>query len=644
MATITITAQDVARADAFLEAYLTARIPDADFSPGSANRDITIKAIAYVFAYLEAERQAVRKRQSLRELAVLEADESVDDAVDALLSNWYLTRKTGGVTRTPAVLHFSRSTDVTLTPTTRFFKSSTRAFTPDITLPTVYPASDLRPSWDANGVVTGYTLNVSFVAQETGANYNIAPGRFVSADTFNPFFLYAENTVEGAGGYDKETTAALLERAPTALAVRNLVNERSIATVLRELFNPRRVLTVGFGDPEMTRDLAAEAVSGLRMHTGGHTDIYLDLPCTEVTETLAVGGAFARPDGRAVTLRDENVDFIRVGVCRSHVLRIVSGLPRVPREFRILTVAQHALTISPRDPFSLATDELDPVGTVRYSVGYTAPAFNNIVLDPVTGSHESLTGVTSRKYQEDYTVLLKGQPHYAIKSVEAVSPAGTTTQLNTRINVGEPTDVQYKVTVLEPATAQSRQAMTQIRVHSTHASKQLRVTYETVSGYDAIQNHVTDRFERVLCSNGLVRAFHPVYISVLVECRPNTAIDKDLVARSLAAYINDFDPSKALDVTELGHYLRSQFPALGIVFDPLQVRYSLHAPDGQLYHFRTDDVITVQPATDNSAYLINEPGDLRAPVSLAVQLQDLGVSDRTVRYVSSASLITITTR
>ena len=62
MATVTITTQDVARADAFLEAYLKAKIPDADFGPGSANRDITIKAIAYVFAYLEAERRSVRSR------------------------------------------------------------------------------------------------------------------------------------------------------------------------------------------------------------------------------------------------------------------------------------------------------------------------------------------------------------------------------------------------------------------------------------------------------------------------------------------------------------------------------------------------------------------------------------------------------
>ena len=92
MASITVSTEDVRAADTFLSAYVKDKVPEADFSEGSVTRDFVIKAIAYIFAFLRKEQQSTRDRQSLLTLAKLPQDESVDEAVDALRANWFLTR------------------------------------------------------------------------------------------------------------------------------------------------------------------------------------------------------------------------------------------------------------------------------------------------------------------------------------------------------------------------------------------------------------------------------------------------------------------------------------------------------------------------------------------------------------------------
>lgn len=632
MTITTITPQDVARADAFLDAYLRAKIPDADFGPGSVNRDFTVKAIAYIFAYLEAEREKVRKHQSLRELAKLEPSESVDDAVDALLSNHLITRKSGTKARVSAVLHFSRSATVTLRPGQRFFKEGNLAFVPDIQDLLVIPASDLRRVIGVDGSTTEYTCSVTLVALNPGDDYNIPPGPFTGADAFNPFFMYAENTSDGYDGRGVESTQELLARAPEALSVRNLVNERAIAAVLKDRFNPRQVLTVGFGDPEMIRDIAGEAASRLEHHSGGYTDIYVDLGRTEVAETLRVGGPYTRPDGVANTLKDSSVDFLAntPPVKPGQVLRIFEGLSGTAREFAIAGVTSHTLTVAPRAPFAAATDEADPVTYVSYSVGYYAPKYSD-VLPPRS------TGITTRAHQEDSTVLLEGRPHYQIKRVEVLTGDGNVTILGTRVaDTGQHLDdFEYAVATLNPAAAQSRKAVTRIRVSETYENRDLRVVYETVTAYDEIQQYVTNRYERVLCSNPLVKAFNPVYLQIRVPCRPLEGIDPQVVARGLAEHINSYSSRDPLDVVTFSRYLRNNFPQMGAIYDPLSVTYTLHGPDGNLYEYSTKDLVTLHPGPDNGASLLSTKApDLRA----------LGVSDRTIRFIADASLISIDQR
>jgi len=683
--TITLDEKALSDADAFLTAYLSEKVPDADFSQGSVIRDFVITAIAYIFAYLEQERKTTRDQQSLLALSKQSDSEAIADAVNALLSNWFITRKTGQVARLTATLHFSAAADVPLSPSTRFFRTTDLIFVPDAPAAFVIPLSKLTPTYNANNVVTEYTTTVNLVAKDVGAAYNLPPGKFLQTDQFSPFFTYAENQSTIGGGKNIESTGDLLVRAPTAITVRNLINARSIDTVLRETFaGISRVLSLGFGDPEMLRDFSSEAVTRLRMHVGGYTDIYAQLPITEVVESGLLGGTYTRPDNTIAVFKDAAANFLGApAVIPGDILRIVTGLPDAPREYIIDTVSTQTLTVVPRAAFSEPTDEALPYPGkyVSYTIGNTAPGYSdkrNVlalpVLNPVSG------GQTSRVIQTPYCITLKGRPHYRVKRVEMFQTAtpATIEVITSRVN-GTPAAAQYRVMGLVPGNGQSAYAVDQIEVNTGHTGStwNMRVTYDTLVGYEDVQALVVDRFERVLASNPLVKGYTPVYIQMSVAYRlrigATTALDEVAMSQTVAAFINTFDLTKTLDMTGILQNVRAAFPDLGVIVSPTILAYNLYAPDGQVFAYETQDIVTVYPSyPSNNAHLTNghpsttSPAELalRVPISnadldpttsptnetifaaanktLKDQLTELGVSDRTLIYLTTADDITFT--
>lgn len=665
MASITVSDQDVSNADTFLTAYLQDKIPDADFSEGGVTRDFVVKAVAYIFAYLEKERQVAQNQQSLLTLGQLPPEVSVDDSVDALLSNWFIGRKPGRVARINATLHFSRAADSALEPTTRFFRTADLVYTPDIISTTVIAASQLRPTVNADGTIADYTVNFTLVATNVGDSYNESPGKFTQVDPFSPFFLYAENLVDGYDGKNIESTAELLLRAPTAITVRNLINSRSIDTVLRDTFsNLVSVLTLGFGDAEMLRDFTTESATNLNMHVGGFTDIYISTSRTDVVETGVVGALFARPDNIATVLRDTSgVNFLTSSVVVGDILRITAGLPTVPLEFVITSILANQLTIHPRNPFVAATDEASPATFVSYTIGSIAPDFNNRVGAVTAEVH----GQTSRSIQQSGRIILAGRPHYDVKRVQITNTDTSVTVLTPRVN-GTPATGQYQLVDLVPAQSQSTLAVTQLVVDPSYDGLSAQVTYETLVGYDDVQSYVVDPFNRVVDSNPLVRAFHPVYVSLNASFRlKNTAtasINTDVVDKAVSDFINGFNNVNSVDVSAVKQFIRDTYPDVGVILDPFQLTYRLLAPDGQVYTYATKDVITLFPSYPSNNARLTNGTDLRSAIvnadidptissgnatlvalgnaALRLQLTNLGVSDRTVRYMSNPADIAIT--
>jgi hypothetical protein len=709
MADLIIKQDDLQSAIDFLTEYLTEQVPEATFTDGSALRDLMVKAFAPMYAYLRAEADRSAILQSISRIQTELANGStatldttdISQAVDAVLSNWFVTRSGGARTSGMAQLHFTRRTAIVIRRDTKFWRSTTLAFYPDIASETfVIAENQLRPVYDTRGRLVDYVANVPIIAARVGDLYDFEAGRFIRIEAPGglPFFSYAEHQQLLTGGASTEGTAEFLDRAQTVITVRNFINNRSIDTVINEQAPEAiNILTVGMGEPEMVRDLRTEISPVISLHVGGHYDTYLDLPETQVEENGLVGGLFARPDGLVNVFRDPQLTydlgggrtFTSFGLEAGHILYVISGIVGAPRGFPITLVTDHAIYVSENSPFDEASDELD-TNALEYSIGWYAPTFSEVDLEgtavysriataSTNPTYASVPAGTSRQISEPGAIVLSGNPVQDVISVEITDPAagalvdpatGTlrfTNRVNTTPILGSVLGTaQYQVECINPSKGQSAEGVVFIRVGPLTAptmydGKNLRVSYRTSRTFATLHTLFRSYGDRVVAANHLVKARNPiwVYANIPYRLKP-TATDALPVTSAqsvIAEHINIFDPNDDLDMSDLSTVLRDEYPdVVGTVF-PFTIEYDLHTPDGQRLEFETTDIVSIYPKSTNGVTLMNG-ADLLVPAALVAQgittiattsdLNNLyayyGISDRTVTYKSRSELITFALR
>jgi hypothetical protein len=681
-----INERDVEESAILLRDVLTTRSQqrgtDNDYSEGSVLGSTLIDGHATVFALLRNQIREIKNRLSLRDIQKLPDTESVRDAADAILSNFYRTRKQGRFAKGVATLHFTQRVDALIPRRTRFFKTPQLVFYIDSDADILISANSLRPNIDASGRVIDYVTQVNLTAARVGKAYNQPAGRFVAVDPFSPFFSYAENVTAFAFGDDLQSTAEFIATSENALSLRAIVNARSNDALLRgELFPEiQTLLTVNYGDPEMQRDIASDPATGVELHVGGHADIYIRLQTQEVVERVVVQDLTPRPDGLVTILRDPappTGSFITAGVVPGDILVLVSGTPNAPFQYVVREVRATELEISSRVPFEIATDEQTPVPAIAYTVGNNYPAFNNKVIH---GPLNTIT--TSRRIAEFNRAMLPGVPVYRVKQVEVLNappaldpyrdPVTGNVVFTNRLNssvVNTPTPgtaLGFRVICKNPLEAQSQRAVTLIEIGwpaFNFGGLTLEVTYETLAGFGPIANYVKDDFNRTLGANPLVRAFHPVYLSFSLPYRarivPRNTLDvfnangtftvnTEAVQRAIIDYIVKTPFGTRPDTGGIGQAAKNADSNIAATY-PFTIKYELLAPDGRVYRYATDDIVSVVPdGVTTSARLLN-PADFGLPTTgyyaaLARQLVRQGVSDRTVRYLAVADQVALEQR
>jgi len=651
---IEISAADVRDAEDLLASVLSEEVENGRFTDGTALRDLAVKALAVVSAQMRKENRQVQSLQSLLRIkqvaantAEADLDPAVIDGTDAILSNWFLKRKAGGYSRGIVQILVNRKQDYVIRRTDRFNYDRSRAYYIDSLTDLVIPSQDVRPLTDATGAVVAYAFTVRLIAAKTGENFDVSPGTWAGNGGFSPFVLRVTSSITFSGGKSRESTTAVINRAENAIAVRNLINPRSVLATLTETFTDlSRLITIGMGDLEMQRDRVPFAGSLGDLHLGGYFDVYMELPVSSTQFEGPVGGVYARPDGKAVVFKDAGVpDWTTSGVYVGDVIRVVAGLPAVPRDFVVQTVAAGELTVSPLQAFpevSLA---------VEYSI--YRPLFGpDTQIYPLTGT--STTGQCLATTQTPNMVLLPPEPHYDILDVAVLNPFGGDPYVNSpdgyvhftqRVNALPvlPTDagasLPFRVVSRAPLDAQSSFAFDLVEVPEEYDGYRLRVTYQTTVGFGAIDSFVRDRFQRVLCANAQPKAYHPIYLTMTIpyELKRNpTALVNELTLRqNIVAFINSFDPREVIDVSDIMQYIRNADGNIGSVL-PFEITYTLLAPDGRAITFLTDSTVSIDPAKVDTVTTGSAPS--------LEELLAMSVSDRTVRYLTRLERIQVELR
>lgn len=644
---IELSATDVAAAEEFLASVVSEQVPDGRYTDGTALRDLTIKALAVIAAQLRKENNTVQALQSLtriRQLAGNTAEANLDpavaDATDALLSNWFIQRRGGSYARGVVQVFVSRRQDYSLPRTSRFIYDRVHGFYPDSTTDMTIPAASLTPNIDSNGVVISYSFNLRLVAAETGEGFNVFPGTWGGTGGFSPFVMRVVSTVRFEGGKPRQSTVNMIDEAKNAIAVRNLINDRSIQATLSQTFTyVSRMTNIGMGDPEMQRDKVLELASGVRAHIGGCFDIYAELAPAETVYEGIIGGAYTRPDGIINVFDDPAVtDWTTVGVLVGDVLHITAGLPDVPRDYVITGVTTDLLYVAEQRPFTAA------VSGIQYYI--YRPMFGpDVQIYPTSGS--GLNGFTSAIVTTPNRVVLPAEPHYDIIDVAIVNPGADpyvndpdglvhfTQRINdTPVMPSDPlSPAPFQLIGRNPANGQSARCFDELVIPQGYNGKRVRIKYQSLAGFSAIDSYVRDRYQRVLAASVQLKGFHPVYLQFTVGYRlsplATSTIDELRIRQNLVAFINNFDPRDVIDASDIAAYVRNIERNIGTLF-AFTINYTLLAPDGRAVAYTTSDIVTISPTKYAAGSTVQPTTD---------ELLQLTVSDRTVRYMTRLELI-----
>jgi hypothetical protein len=435
------------------------------------------------------------------------------------------------------------------------------------------------------------------------------------------------------------------------------------------------------GEPEMARDREQQ----WGVHLGGKYDTYLGLPLKSIEENHQVGAFFVKPDGAITSFRDPNLSydvgntFTAIGAKAGYVLNIHDGIVGAPKAYIISEVRDDELLVNGNAPFPEASDEFDDQTTnaVKYSIGWAAPSFDNIELEPgvnkrtaaqSTTDSSALWG-TSRRTRQAGRVTLSGRPVQDIELVEItnppaalgpiIDPSSRTVIFSQRVNQEPSASAdfygnQYQFIVDNPLEAQSGRAVNSIvvgysPVNDMFDGLNMRVKYKTLDGFQSADSYVRGRFNRILAADHLVRGRFSVWISITIPYRNRTntslTLDTDAAADTVASFINNFDFSDTLDSSDISTILRVEYPVIGAVF-PFNIEYVLESPDGQRIFFTTEDVVSIFPTENNGVVFDENESNLRVPSALQnkgitsiatdsqllTYLDYLGVTDRTVVY------------
>lgn len=281
---------------------LRANLPDLNVREGTALRRLLINPFTLMTQPLVRELRRLEQRLSFADIADL-----TEDDLDRLAANIFATRRPGASARGSVRLYFREASNISVESSATF--KSKRGVLFRAQFPVAFSAGEMRLNADGDR----FFVDVLAEAVSPGVSGNVDPGEIISMADGPSDVVEVRNMAAFAGGLPRETNAQFMARLPISITTRVIESEPGIQeAILGNFPQVTHVQPIGFGDPEMDRDILTGSdlmLGGVRyedvggVHIGGHTDIYVrTLGNVERGVTLINANGDVRPDiifGRA---------------------------------------------------------------------------------------------------------------------------------------------------------------------------------------------------------------------------------------------------------------------------------------------------------------------------------------------------------
>lgn len=228
----------------FIKARIRSEYPDLVLQDGDALDDAVIKINQVIMEPLRRQIKLIALGQSVANTDTLNEEEA-----DNLGANYFVRRHLGGFAVGVARLYCTSPQSLLVTPSNpcntsgglRFFPVENQAISADVM------------QLQVEGGL--YYFDIVVRAEQQGDQYNIDPGELISIDNVGNV-TKVTNKSSFDEGADKESTEEFLERVEASLTEKSLVTIRGINARLLDVFdNIRAISVIGYGDPEMERDI-----------------------------------------------------------------------------------------------------------------------------------------------------------------------------------------------------------------------------------------------------------------------------------------------------------------------------------------------------------------------------------------------------
>lgn len=265
---------------------LTEAFPNIDFSRGG----ILQQLVAHPNAVLDGiNRQEIENlRNSMSILTIQENPEIADAAiVDAVLSNYLLTRTAATSAQGVMAVVLSNLTTVTI-PATANFVVAGRTFNPKATVLAVTSTGLLV---DDNSVLIqgrsdgSYWFTFEVIENVTGGTAAIVQGTTFALDTEPASFVSAYAASDFIPGTTAESNEQFLTKVTNGITTKAMSDRQSVTALIKEQFPQVTDMSIiGYGDFEMSRDRAN--IFGIGC--GSKADIYVRCGAVPVSTKITV--------------------------------------------------------------------------------------------------------------------------------------------------------------------------------------------------------------------------------------------------------------------------------------------------------------------------------------------------------------------
>lgn len=243
--------------------------PTFDAGAGVPTTGLMIDPQSIILQPVVDELTAVQASSSI--LTILESEDPdafPEDIVDGLASNVFIERNPGFIGSTVERVRFFQPQDfeakkgvlIWRGPAGQRYSNSE-------------PVDVTSAEMSLNQEGTLYFVDIPIIALDEGEAFNVDAGSITSMEAEPAGVANVTNLFKVDQGRDRETNTELIDRIKVAVTVRALVTGRGIVVTLTENFTTiEEIQPIGFGDPEMMRDIV------FNVHIGGNVDVYVKNP------------------------------------------------------------------------------------------------------------------------------------------------------------------------------------------------------------------------------------------------------------------------------------------------------------------------------------------------------------------------------